>query len=153
MICWLTQFSSAAAMWKHTPSENLAAINNTVFDISNIIITPPPQKMTQLLLIFQSYFKEVRIIKHKWASDHKESDNDKLLLIFKEHTEIWDNSDLKIEVWPSYCKRQTAVCGLRFAVCGLQFHVNLLPIFGTFKLVDGSSRGPCLFSSIRSLLF
>ena len=52
-------------MWKHTPSENLAAISNTVFDISNIIITPPPQKMTQLLLIFESYFKEVRIIKHK----------------------------------------------------------------------------------------
>lgn len=63
--------------------------------------------MTELLLIFESYFKEVRIIKHKWASDHKESDNDKLLLIFKEHTEIWDNSDLKVEVWPSYCKRQT----------------------------------------------
>ena len=72
--------------------------------------------MTELLFIFESYFKEVRIIKHKWASDHKESDNDKLSLIFKEHTEIWDNSDLKVEVWPSYCKRQTAVCGLRFAV-------------------------------------
>ena len=116
MICSLTQFSSAAAMWKHILSEDLAAISNTVFDISNNIITPP-QKMTKLLLIFESYFKEVRIIKHKWASDHKESDNDKLLLIFKEHTEIWDNSDLKVDVWPSYCKRQTAVCGFTLTFC------------------------------------
>jgi len=51
-------------MWKHILSEDLAAISNTVFDISNNIITPP-QKMTKLLLIFESYFKEVRIIKHK----------------------------------------------------------------------------------------
>ena len=139
MICSLTQFSSAAAMWKHTLSENLAAISNTVFDISNIIITPPPQKMTQLLLIFESYFKEVRIIKHKWDSDHKESDNDKLLLIFKEHTEILDNRDLEVEVWPSYFKPQTAVCGFTLTFC---------PYLG-LKFVGGSSRGPCLFSFIH----
>jgi len=33
------------------------------------------------------------------------------------------NRDLKIELWPSYCKRQTAVYGW-------WFHATRVPIFG-----------------------
>lgn len=49
--------------------------------------------------------------------------------------------DFKIEVWPSYSKRQTAVYGWRF-------HVTRLPIFGTWdsRLVARS----CMFVLIHS---